>query len=202
VPRIILSLLATVAAAFAFAGGASAAGGNYVFDGGTPAQQSQVRAALNASSFDWSIVPSQVTIHIARGSDSDATRGEIHIDADLLASGKFAWGTIQHEYAHQVDFFLLSDDQRVSAAPALGGKAWYPSAAAVVAHSQLTAERFASTLAWSYWSSSDNTLKPQSAKDESAAMAPAQFRALLVSLLGPAAAPTTVARSLLAAKRV
>jgi hypothetical protein len=201
VPRIILSLLATVAAALAVAGGASAAGGNYAFDGGTPAQQNQVRAALNASSFNWSIVPNQVTIHIARGSDSRATRGEIYIDADLLASGRFAWGTIQHEYAHQVDLFLLNDDQRVSTASSLGGKAWYPSAALFVGHGQLTAERFASTLAWAYWSSSDNTMKPQSAKDESAAMAPAEFRALLGALLGPAAAPVA-SRSLQSARRV
>jgi hypothetical protein len=199
--RITLSLFATVAATVAFAGGAAAAGGNYVFGGGTPNQQSQVRAALDASSFNWSIVPNQVTIHIARGTDSAATRGEIHIDADLLSSGRFAWGTIQHEYAHQVDFFLLGDDRRASAAPALGGKAWYPSAAVAVARGHLTAERFASTLAWSYWSSNDNTMKPETPKDESAAMAPVQFRALLVSLLGPAAAPVA-GRTLQSARRV
>ena len=46
---------------------AEAAGGNYVFDGGTQYEQQQVRQALAASSFNWSVVPGQVTVHI-RGS--------------------------------------------------------------------------------------------------------------------------------------
>jgi hypothetical protein len=33
-------------------------------------------------------------------------------------------GTIQHEYAHQVDFFLLTDVQRERLNALLGGKIW------------------------------------------------------------------------------
>ena len=196
--RILLSLLATLAATLACTGIASAAGGNYSFDGGSLAQQTQVRAALDASSFNWSLVPTQITIHIARGVDSEASKGNIWIDADLLNSGRFAWGTIQHEYAHQVDFFLLTDEQRTLTAPKLGGSAWWQTTTPT-AHAQLTSERFASTLAWAYWNSNDNSMKPANAKDEAAALPPAQFRDLLVSLLGPGAAPTAT-RTLASAK--
>ena len=30
--------------------------------------------------------------------------GQIWLDASLLDSGRFSWGVVQHEYAHQVDF--------------------------------------------------------------------------------------------------
>jgi hypothetical protein len=173
---------------------ARAAGGNYVFDGGTPTQRAQVTAALNASSFDWSIVPTQVAVHIAQGVDSEATPGAIWLDAGLVDSGRFAWGTIQHEYAHQVDFFLLSAAARTQLQSALGGGAWWQSGSGgsgaganapdgTLQHASLTSERFASTLAWSYWQSPSNALKPHGRNDESGAMAPAKFRQLLAGLL-------------------
>jgi hypothetical protein len=52
-------------------------------------------------------------------------------------------------------------------------------------HSAAGAERFASTLAWAYWPSHDNSLRPTAADDEAAALPPSRFRAL-VSLLLPA----------------
>ena len=174
--------------ALLFAAPAGARGGSYVFDGGTPRQQAQVRAALEVSAFNWSVVPATITIHLRRGSDTYATRGEICIDTALLSSGTFSWGPIQHEYAHQVDFFLLTDDQRTELNALLHGKVWShdQSTAALHGpdHASLGTERFASTLAWSYWQSGANSLKPASRKDESAAMAPARFRALLQQLLG------------------
>ena len=69
-----------------------------------------MRAALTASSFNWSLVRVQITIHIARDiPSSQATPGQIWLDAGLLDSGEFAWAFVQHEYAHQLDFFLLDD---------------------------------------------------------------------------------------------
>ncbi len=170
------------------AGPALAGGGNYVVAGGTPKQQAQVHQALDASAFDWNIVPVQITIHIAPGIDSEATTGNIWLDANLLDSGRFSWGVVQHEYAHQVDFFLLDEAKRAFLEQALGGKDWCYGVSGL-AHEQYGCERFASTLAWAYWPSSANSMKPTSAKDESAAMAPAKFRALLVTLIG---APNTV----------
>ena len=35
------------------------------------------------------------------------------IDADSLDAGRFAWGEVQHEYAHVVDFALLDDRAQV-----------------------------------------------------------------------------------------
>ena len=64
--RLFIPLVAPALAALALAAEARAAGGSYRFDGGTPAEQRQVRAALDASSFNWSLVPVQITIHIAR----------------------------------------------------------------------------------------------------------------------------------------
>ena len=172
----------------AWAGSASARGGKYVFDGGTLKQQAQVRVALAVSSFNWSIVPTTVTIHLHKGTGTYAMPGEIWLDTDLVSSGTFAWGPIQHEYAHQVDFFLLNDGQRTRLNGLLGGKVWShtPGTAARHGpdHTSLGAEHFASTLAWSYWQSPANSLKPTSKKDESAAMAPGKFRALLAQMLG------------------
>lgn len=178
-----LTLLLTSAAVFvAFAGGAQAAGGNYVFDGATPRQQAQVKAALDASSFDWSLVPAQITIHVAPGTSSYALPGHIYLDADLLSAGRFAWATVQDEYAHQVDFFLFDAGSRERLNRELGGRDWCYGVAGF-RHAEYGCERFASTLVWSYWQSRDNVYRPTSRNDESAALSPAKFRALLEQVL-------------------
>jgi hypothetical protein len=193
--RVTVVSIATLVA-LAWAGAAGARGGRYVFDGGTLRQQAQVRVALEVSRFDWNVVPETITIHLRKGSDTYAVPGEIWLDTGLLASGVFAWGPIQHEYAHQVDFFLLNDDQRAQLNSLLGGRIWSHNSGAAARHgpdhASLGAERFASTLAWAYWQSPANSLKPDSKKDESAAMAPAKFRALLQQMLGIPNPITTV----------
>ncbi len=176
--------LTFVLAALALPGQALAGGGNYVFDGGTARERATVRAALDASSFNWSLVPGTVTIHVARVGTSYATAGHIWLDAWLLAGERFSWGIVQHEYAHQVDFLLLGTDARRQFQGLLGGRA-YCGETPGVAHGDNTCERFASTLAWAYWPSRDNPLRPASATDEAAAMPAATFRALLATLLGP-----------------
>jgi hypothetical protein len=65
----------------------------------------------------------------------------------------------------------------------LGAQAWSSSPTRELPHAQLTAESFASTLAWSYWPSPDNVMQPERAKDESAAMPPAAFRTLIQRVL-------------------
>ena len=173
-------------AALALAGGsaplASASGGQYVFSGGTPREQAQVRAALDASSFDWNLVPRVITIQIARGLDSSALPGLVMLDADLLDAGRLSWGVVQHEYAHQVDFLVLDDADRARLTAALGGSSWWQTSAAE-AHADLTGERFASSVAWAYWPSGDNVMRPASARDEAGSLPAASFRALLTQLL-------------------
>jgi hypothetical protein len=180
--RSIRTLLLVVIASLAIAGTAQARGGNYVFSGGTPAEQHQVTAALDASAFDWSLVPQQITVRIDRGLNSEATRGMIRLDADLLDAGQYSWGVVQHEYAHQVDFFLLGDTQRAQLLTALGGSSWWQNGK--LAHAQLASERFASTLAWAYWQSAQNVMKPNGPGDEGGSMPPAVFRQLVQSILG------------------
>lgn len=165
--------------ALTFAPSALASGGNYVFDGGTRVEQAQVRSALDASSFNWSLVPGPVTIHIGRGTDSHAGPKAIWLDAGLLDSGRFAWGVVQHEYAHQVDFALLSDPMRAQLHQLLHGSAWWGGEG----HAELDCERFADALAWAYWPSPDNVMRSQSANDEGGQVAPAAFRAALAGLL-------------------
>jgi len=177
VKRLIIPLLL----AFAFAPAAQAAGGHYVFDGGTRAERGQVTAALNASSFDWSVVPGPIVIHIGSGVGPHALAGQIWLAASLLDTGRFSWGVVQHEYAHQVDFALLTDAMRAQLLPQLQTTVWWGPAAA---HAQLGAERFADELAWAYWQSPDNVMQPASASDEGGQMAPAAFRTALASLLG------------------
>jgi hypothetical protein len=183
--------IASIAALWA-SGTALAAGGDYVFQGGTPYQQQQVRQALQASSFNWSIVPSQITITIG-GTPSQALPGQIWLDATLLDAGEFSWGVVQHEYAHQVDFALLDDANHAKLNTLLGGTTWCYDGGLLLQHNQYGCERFASTLAWAYWPSPDNCMKPSQIAGESGAIAPAAFRNLLSNVLGQraAAAPLT-----------
>jgi hypothetical protein len=145
----------------------------YVFDGGSAAEQAHVRAALEASSFPWGLVPGTVTIHLAHGVGSKAAPGQIWIDTDSLSAGRFAWGEIQHEYAHIVDFALLDAAGRAQLSRLLGGRGWL---VPTVAHDEQGAERFAETLAAAYWPSPDNSAE--------AFGVPAAFRALVSRLLG------------------
>jgi len=168
--------------ALTLAPAAFARGGNIQFDGGTAYQRTQVREALSISSFDWSVVPTRVTVHIAHGIESEATPGQIWLDAGLLDAGRFSWGVVQHEYAHQVDFSLFTDAIRARVQTQLGGKTWCNFTAGL-AHADYGCERFASTLAWAYWPSADNCMRPQSKRDESGGMTPVAFRALLASVL-------------------
>jgi hypothetical protein len=181
--------IAIVAVAAAAAGWAlssppfvQAVGGRYVFDGGTPRERREVVRALEVSAFDWSVVAAPVVIHIEPGARSRAIRGHVWLDADLLDAGSFAWGVVQHEYAHQIDFLLFDDDERALLLRKLGGKAWC-SEGAGLRHAELGCERFASTLAWAYWPSTKNCMRPDAPDDESAALPPAQFRALMFELI-------------------
>jgi hypothetical protein len=183
-----LALILFALGALATAAPAFAAGGNYTFEGGTAKEQNTVKSALNASAFDWSLVPQQIAIHIAPGISSEAMLGEIWLDSNLLDAGIFSWGVVQHEYAHQVDFFLLDGAKRQVLETALGARDWCYSVAGL-AHAQYGCERFASTLAWAYWPNAQNSMKPSGSQDESAAMTPAKFRDLMGLMIG---APTTV----------
>jgi hypothetical protein len=174
-------LVLPVLVAFTLAPAAHAAGGRYVFAGGTHAQRGQVTAALNASSFDWSVVPGQVVVHIGKGISSHAVAGDIWLDGSLLDSGRFSWGVVQHEYAHEVDFGLLTDPMRMQLDPLLQGSSWWGS---LDQHSELGCERFADELAWAYWQSPDNVMKPSSPAGAGSRLSPGAFRAALASLLG------------------
>ena len=159
----------------------SGAGGGHVFDGGTIAERQVVVSALEASAFDWRIVPGPVTIHITRGGGGCfAGRGEIWLDSELLAHGRAAWGIVQHEYAHEVDYFLLDSKLRARLERLLGGKTWWPDGR--FRHDQYGAERFASTLSYAYWPSPHNMLL-RDAHAEATAMRPARFRQVLDSIL-------------------
>jgi hypothetical protein len=168
---------------FAFAQSALASGGSFAFSGGTPQEQATVRSALEASSFSWSLIPATISIHIGRYGDSYSTYGQVYLDASLLDSGRFAWGVVQHELGHQVDFFLLDDGKRAQLLQLLGGKDWCYSISGLK-HSDYGCERFASELAWAYWQSPDNSMKPSGPSDEAGAIPAAQFRAVLTQLIG------------------
>jgi hypothetical protein len=170
--RTLLTLVSAICF-FAFAQSGLAGGGS-------------LHSALEASSFDWSLIPSTITIHIGSYGGSYSTYGQVYLDASLLDSGRFAWGVVQHELGHQVDFFLLDDAKRAQLLQLLGGKDWCYSVPGLK-HSDYGCERFASELAWAYWPSPDNSMKPSRSSDEAGAMPVDQFRALLAQLIG---APT------------
>jgi hypothetical protein len=161
---------------------ASAGTATIVFAGGTPAEQTTVRAALAASSFDWSVLPQAVTVHVGDYGSSYSTPGNAYFDASLLDSGRYAWGVVQHELGHQVDFLLLDEAKRATLQRALGGADWCYSKPGL-AHDEHACERFASELAWAYWPSADNSMAPDATNGESDEMPVAAFRALLTQLL-------------------
>jgi len=176
-------LVLALVGALLLPGTAFARGGDYVFDGGSAAHQRQVRAALEASRFDWNVVPAEITIHVRRGVPTHATRGHIWLDANLVESGTFAWAPIQDEYAHQIHFFRFGDAIEAQLTEQLGARDWCYGVSGL-RHGEYGCERFTSTLVWSFWPSRDNVYRPRSSGDESAAMAPARFRALVAGLLG------------------
>jgi hypothetical protein len=184
--RRLLIPLALAAAALAIAPAALAGGGNYVFEGGNAAQQKTVVSALSASSFPWDVVPAPIVVHIERGTASRALPGHVWLDADLLDSGRFSWGVVQHEYAHQVDFLVLTEAMRAQLHLSLQGSGWWTGGS----HDALDCERFADLVAWSFWESPDNVMKPAGAQDAGGQMTPAAFRAELATLL-PATATAT-----------
>jgi hypothetical protein len=176
-------LAAVLATAIVLPASAQAAGGNYVFEGASPSERSTVRAALNASSFDWNVVPKQVTVHVGRYGVSHSTPGHVWLDRGLLASGRFAWATVMDEYAHQIDFFVLDPARRALLQQRLGASAWCYEVSGL-AHGAHGCERFASMVAWAYWPSKDNAYRPASPADESAAMPAGEFRTLLSTVVG------------------
>jgi len=160
-----------------------AAAGRVSYVGGTPGERAEVERALAASSFNWNRIRATIVVHIERGAISRSVRGETWLDADLLDAGRFSWASVQDEFAHQVDFFLLTPRMRIALVHALHAKAWCYEDPAYVAHSEQGCERFASMLPWAYWQSKDNAYRPISSTDESASMTPAKFRELLNRLL-------------------
>jgi hypothetical protein len=113
-----------------------------------------VRSALDASRFDWDLVDEEITIRIIDCGCAGASPGEILLDEAVLTDPRFgpkyAWGIVQHEYAHQVAFFLLDAAARRRAQAWLGGSDWC-SEDETVEHDDRACERFASSLAWAYW---------------------------------------------------
>jgi len=195
-------VLAVSACALCCAAHALATGGNIVFDGGSPAEQAQVKMALAVSSFDFNVLPRATAVHIAPlAAGSYATPGNVYLDSVLLDSGEFSWGVVQHEFGHQVDFALLHDDDRARLQSALHAKDWCYEVPGLQ-HADNGCERFASELAWAYWPSSQNSMQPADIGNESDGMPPVAFRALLAQLLQtagtstetpvPATAPTLI----------
>jgi hypothetical protein len=159
----------------------AAASGGFSFDGGSPRERLTVRSALEASEFDWNVIAGHVTVHIKAGG-CYAGRGQIWLDPQMLAHRREAWGVIQHEFAHQVDYFLLDDRTRRKLTRLLGAKAWSPGGR-IYPHGEYGAERFASTLAWAYWPSARNSIYRR-AHAEATAMPVLKFRRLMGALIG------------------
>ena len=175
--QLLLLFVGAVVAATLVPPAGRASGGRYTFAGGTPRQQDEVVRALEVSSFDWNLVPAKITIHIRREVVSSATPGHIWLDADLLDSGPFAWGVVQHEYAHQVDFCLLNTRDRALLSRRFGVTDWCGEEA--VRRDRLGCERFASELAWAYWPSAENCMRPSGAPPASGR----DFRHLVSTLI-------------------
>jgi hypothetical protein len=148
--------------------------------GGSDAAQQSARAALEASRFDWGLVPEQITIRILNCGCAGARPGEILLDEAVLTDPrlgpKYAWGMVQHEYAHQVACFLLDARARRRIQAWLGGSDWCYEGG--VAHDDHACELFASSLTWAYWPRRRNIMGVE------AVVSAREFRATLPRLLG------------------
>ena len=175
-----LALLAAAGALLFGVADAHARGGNYLFEGGSEAARQQVRAALDASDFDWDRVEQSITITISQCGCAGAAPGSIILDESTLVASPFgdryAWGIVQHEYAHQVAYLLLDEGDVQQAREALGGEDWCYETPGV-AHDDHACERFAATFAWTFWPSADNNQRSE------AVMSPKAFRSLMSRLL-------------------
>ena len=140
-------------------GSALAGGGDYVFDGGTARQQAQVRAALEASSFDWDVVKRQVTVHVGAHGTSRSTPGHVWLDGGLLDTGRFAWAIVSTS-TH------TRSTSQCSTPPIVRGSAPLGAARLVLRGARprprdYGCERFATLVSWAYWPS--QRLRPESA---------------------------------------
>jgi hypothetical protein len=177
--------LIALLASLALAGTAQAAGGNYVIEGGSPQTQETVRAALNASSFDFNRVPAQITIKISRCGCAGARPGVIVLDEAVLSDtslgSRYSWGIIQHEYAHQIDYFLFQESDRAAVRRTLGGQDWCYEVARL-GHDEHGCERFADVFSWAFWPAKGNILRAD-AKAIAPKMTPKKLRAFVNRLL-------------------
>ena len=155
----VLSAVALVAASPAETA-SRAAVASFLSSDANARERAQIEAALAASSFNWSLLPVPVQVHVQPRIRSRATPGHVWLSKELLASGRFGWAVIQDEFAHQIDFFLLDSEARTTLNAALGGESWY--AAPGVPHDRRGAERFAATLVWAYWPARANAYRPRS----------------------------------------
>lgn len=180
-PLIVLAFLALST------GPAAASGGRYVFVGGTTYQRNQVTQALQVSTFNWNLVPTvKVVIDPAPDAPSEATVGVVTLNADLLNSGEFSWGVVQHEFGHELDFSLLNAADRTSLQQALGGASWWDDPFAPLQHDQMSAERFATMMSVAYWPAYWSNCfypRPGNLDAENSSMSPAAFRTLMNGLL-------------------
>jgi hypothetical protein len=89
------------------------------------------------------------------------------LDEDVIVDEslgeKYAWGLIQHEYAHQVDFLLFQDADRAVVRRTLGGKDWCYEVAGLQ-HDQHGCERFAEVFTWAFWPRRNN-IQREDARD-------------------------------------
>ena len=133
-----------------------------------------------ASSFDWSLIPGTITVHIGGlrrlvlGLRATSTWTPPSLD-----SGRFAWGVVQHEFAPPGRLLPLrrraSGHSCSQCARRQGLVLSVPSLDAL----RLRLRALRLELAWAYWQSPDNVMKPQKTERRVAASCPcAQFRAL------------------------
>lgn len=184
--RRLLLVISLCTVSLAFAGEALAVGGNYVVEGGSAEAQAQVRAALDRSRFDWDVVPGPVTIRITNCGCAGSRPGEIVLDEERLTSTlfgrRYAWGIVQHEYAHQVDFAVLDATDRARIARRFGASAWCYEVRGL-AHDDYGCERFATLVSWAYWRSRRNVQRPDWLPRGTRALRADRVRALVERLV-------------------
>ena len=141
---------------------AKASGGSYTFSGGSEAARTEVRNALDASAFDWSLVPQTISIQIVDCGCAGPVRGS-------------SSSTRRCSSRRRTAAPIPGASSSTSTPTRSGGSLWTMSSGRFsrtgwaaptfryerpgLSHDDHACERFASTLAWACWPVAGNPMQ-------------------------------------------
>ena len=129
-------------------------------------QQATVRAALEVSSFDWSVLPARSS-STSRRSAAPTPRPATSTSTARCSTPAASRGASSSTSSHTRSTSSSSTTRSARRSTQRSAAATGATASPGLAHSAYGCERFASELAWAYWPSADNSMSPAATHGES-----------------------------------